>query len=360
MKKLRIRNILVPIDFSDLSIKAIDVAKNLARRSGAAIHLGHVHQWQYPAGFMGPVLSPASQPVSFEEHRTETLVAELRQLAARSGLAPENCHVRQGAPVFHEVCQLASEIGADLIVTPTHGHGGLKHLLLGSTAERVVQHSPCPVLVTRGTVGAFDKILVPIDFSGCSLDALNYAIEFAETVAARIVVFHAVYLGYAYATDGYAMYDFEAITESVRKDAERQMREFVRTAKFGGVKFETEIRVGPPVDEICAFAANTGVNAIVLGTHGRTGFGHVLIGSVAEQVVRNADRPVLVVPSHPKIRVAALAREPKTARTSRSSRPNGLGSRRKPAMARAYPEPMRHPLPERRKTNKFRETHTRI
>ena len=285
----------------------------------------------------------------------KTLTGELEQLAVRFGLLPANCHVREGAPVFHEICRLADEINADLIVTPTHGHGGLKHLLLGSTAERIVQHSPAPVWVARGSAGSIDKLLVPVDFSRVLARRLKLRRRIRRNLhAARIVVFHAVYLGYAYTTDGYMVYDWEAITESMRKDAEQQMEQFLGRAKFGGVKFETEIRVGPPVDEICAFAVNAGVDAIVLGTHGRTGFNHVLVGSVAEQLVRHADRPVLVVPSHPKIRAAALGAEPKT---DRSRQLNRGGPEKIPAITSSSQKPSRHPFPERRNTNKFRESH---
>ena len=179
MKKLSIQNILVPIDFSKMSIQAIETAKGLAQPFGAAIHLVHIHHWQYSADFVGPVISSGFLPQSFEENRNEQLADELKTIARKAGLSPrDQTHLKTGASAFHEICRLAQEIPADLIVMPTHGYTGLKHVFLGSTAERVVQHAPCPVFVVRqlgkrpaAKKFGHKKILVPVDFSDCSQKA---------------------------------------------------------------------------------------------------------------------------------------------------------------------------------------------
>jgi nucleotide-binding universal stress UspA family protein len=97
-----------------------------------------------------------------------------------------------------------------------------------------------------------------------------------------------------------------ALQDAAREAAEGQMREFLRAAKFGGVKFETAITVGPPVWEICTFAERRHVDVIITATHGRTGFKHALIGSTTEKVVRHVPCSVLVVPSHPQERAKHL------------------------------------------------------
>src|ERR1700758_3671164 len=86
------------------------------------------------------------------------------------------------------------------------------------------------------------------------------------------------------------------------------MRKLVREVNFGRVKFETVFTEGSPVLDICAFAEDHGVDLIIISTHGLTGFKHVLIGSIAEQVVRHAPCSVLVVPSHPQVRMMNLAK----------------------------------------------------
>jgi nucleotide-binding universal stress UspA family protein len=372
MKKPNIRNILVPIDFSEMAGPAIETAQRLARRFGAAVHLVHVHDYYYPVGFMAPgALVPMSM-VTFREDDAARVANQLGALAKKHGIPKANCHVQNDAPVFNEICKVARQIKADLIVTPTHGYTGVAHFFEGSTAERLVQHSPCPVLIARErgkkssrsalngkTSGSINSILVPVDFSQCSFQALEYAIKFAEQVAASLIVFHAIHIGYAFTADGYAMYDLATLTKAARKDAERQMEKFARLAKFRGVKFETVVQVGPSVDEICAFAENRNIDLIITATHGFTGLKHVLIGSTAEQVVRRANRPVLVVPSHPEVRTAHLIRGTQRTRKSTAQAAKRIAlpvsTKRSTKINRKL---VAHPFPERRKTNKFRESHS--
>ena len=176
---------------------------------------------------------------------------------------------------------------ADLVVMPTHGRTGLKHVFLGSTAERIVQHSSCPVLVTReksaklrnGSQGRMKTILVPVDFSTCSREGLRYAIAFANEFGAKLILLHTTYLGYIYSCEGTAIYDIPALQKAARKAAERKMRDLVRSLDFGVVKCETAFTDGSPVIDICAFAKNHDVDLIITSTHGFTGFTHVLIGT---------------------------------------------------------------------------------
>jgi nucleotide-binding universal stress UspA family protein len=310
MKRLKIRNIIVPIDFSKMSVQAIQIAKQLARRFGASIHLAHVRQSNYTADFVAPAF------MTYEQVGEQTALEELKKVASECGVASATCDVLGGAPPFDEICRLAQTVPADLVVMPTHGRTGLKHVFLGSTAERIVQHSSCPVLVTRGSALQANNgsrfriktILVPVDFSNCSREGLRYAIAFANEFGAKMILLHATYLGYIYSAEGAPVYDIPGLQKAARKTAERKMRELVRCVNFGAVKFETAFTDGSPVIDICAFAKNHDVDLIITSTHGFTGFAHVLIGSIAEQVVRHAPCSVLVVPSHPRVRVANLAK----------------------------------------------------
>jgi len=328
MKTLRIQNIVVPIDFSKMSVRAIQFAKQLARRFGASMHLAHVHGFNYAADSM--TSAPPIVPFSFMpyEHDIERAVLkELESVAHDCGVSSARCHVLTGAPPFDEICRLAQTMPADLIVMPTHGYTGLKHVLLGSTAQRVVQHSPCPVIVVRQQKRKAEpshtfsarSILVPVDFSACSRGGLQYAVGLANEFGSRIVLLHATYLGYIYSSEGTAIYDIPHLQEAARKNAERKMRKLVRSVNFGAVKFETVFTEGSPLLDIYQFAKDHDVDLIITSTHGLTGFKHVLIGSIAEQVVRHAPCSVLVVPSHPHVRAANLA-QTNTRRASRGRR----------------------------------------
>lgn len=365
MKTPNIRNILVPIDFSPMSIQAIETAKGLAQRFGATIHLAHVHRFYYPAEFNAPM--PPVIPYStytYDRGAEKRTAQELSRFAKKYELSPATAHLLTGAPVFDEICRLARKLSADLIVTPTHGHTGVKHAFLGSTAERIVQHSPCPVLVSRltkrqsknGAHASINKILVPVDYSKCSLAGLRYAIKFAKKVSASLIVLNVVDLGPQLMTDGYAMYDLSPYKEAAARASELQMRTFLRGVNFGSVPFETLGAAEFCPEGIYRVAEKEKVDLIILATHGRTGLKHILIGSVAERVVRRAPCPVLVVPSHPEIRSAQSIRRPQRVRKTRLSKiPRALYQRE--TFTRKYRKLGVNPFPERRKTNKFRESH---
>jgi len=366
MKTLNVQNIVVPIDFSKMSVQAIHVAKRLAQRFSASIHLAHVRHLNYASDFGAPAapIVPFSF-MTYEQVVEQTALKELKKVAGECGVSSATCDVLSGAPPFDEICRLAQTIPADLVVMPTHGRTGLKHVFLGSTAERIVQHSSCPVLVTRGSAlqansGSrfrINTILVPVDFSNCSREGLRYAIAFAKEFGAKIILLHATYLGYVYSSEGTAIYDLPALQMAARKTAERKMRELVRSVNFGAVKFETAFTDGSPVIDICAFAKNHDVDLIITSTHGFTGFTHVLIGSIAEQVVRHAPCSVLVVPSHPHVRAANLAKSAGAKADRVAKQGQSPNVPRGKAVTRKDRKLATHAFPERRKTNKFRESH---
>jgi nucleotide-binding universal stress UspA family protein len=226
------------------------------------------------------------------------------------------CHAPIGSP-FNEICKVAREISADYIVIATRGLTGVKHLLLGSTAERVVRHSPCPVLVVREREREFarskktggpgvkiERIVVPVDFSECSRGGLEHAIVFAKAIAARLALIHAYQLLPYVPCEHMATYEHMPSPDVIERAAEAQLEEFIATVDFRGVPRETAVHCGRAADAICDFANETNADLIVTSTHGHTGLAHVLIGSVAEHVVRYAPCPVLVVPQREQLRAA--------------------------------------------------------
>lgn len=252
VKKLSIRNILVPTDFSKMSIQVIEPAKWLAGRFAAAIHLVHVYESGYQAGLVVP--APPFSLTPYEQEAKERVGGELNALAHKYGVPAARCHVLSGTPAFNEICGLAGETRTDLIVMPTHGRTGLEHMFLGSTAERTVRHSPCPVFVMRQRgdgvsekKAGYKKILVPVDFSGCSREGLRYAIRFAGRFGAKLVVLHVVSLPYSYSGELYGVYQPPLLAGDARKGAVRRMQKFLQTIELGGVKVQTAITMGSPV-----------------------------------------------------------------------------------------------------------------
>lgn len=295
--KLKLKTVLVPIDFSSLSLRAIPWAQAIAHLSGATVHFVHVHAFEYPvpAGVVPPTMLSARKV----ENR---LLRGLRDVATEHHLreSVNRCHIRTGI-AFDEICKVAREIDADLIVTSTHGRTGWKRLFLGSTAERVVRHTPCPVLIAREPRRAgpvmISKILAPIDFSPQSIRGLGFALGIARTFGASVTALHVLNRAQCLTPEGVVLYPEAELTQRDRLAAKEKMRQLVRNTDVSGLDFRTSIRLGYPEEEICNYAAYYGLDLIVAATHGRTGMRHVLLGSVAEHIVRYAKGPVLVIPT---------------------------------------------------------------
>jgi universal stress protein A len=145
---IQFRKILVPTDFSPASRQAVPYGCELAKQHGAELILCHVLEIpHYPTLFEGTAL--VVPPID-ESLRTQ-LGEQLRKLAeetAQDHAVPCRAVMRDGPPT-QQLLDCAAEEGADLIVIATHGYTGLKHMLLGSTAEQIVRHAPCPVLTIR-------------------------------------------------------------------------------------------------------------------------------------------------------------------------------------------------------------------
>ena len=144
----KISTILVPIDFSPLSRKALQYAVPFARKHEARIILFHVVEpVYYPETYLA-TLPPEIEDVNIERARSANKQLAALQKDDIGTDIPAQVLVETGRP-WDEIVKVAKDEDVDLIVIATHGHSGLKHVFLGSTAERVVRHAPCPILVVR-------------------------------------------------------------------------------------------------------------------------------------------------------------------------------------------------------------------
>ena len=144
---IALRKILVPIDFSDYSKKALHYAVPFARQFNATIYLLYVVEPTiYPADFS---FVQIGMPNVENELRTKG-EQELQELITNEikGAVPSEAFVKVGLP-FVEVVSFAKDEKIELIIVATHGHSGVEHVLFGSTAEKIVRKAPCPVLVVR-------------------------------------------------------------------------------------------------------------------------------------------------------------------------------------------------------------------
>jgi len=139
------KRILVPLDFSLPAQQALRFAREWATIFGAEVYLLHVVEPTSAVGEFGTV--PLGQVQRDIPGKAKAALSELARTELPDSI-PVNVIVRKGK-AFDQIASVAQSIRADIIVIATHGHTGLKHMLMGSTAERVARHAPCPVLILR-------------------------------------------------------------------------------------------------------------------------------------------------------------------------------------------------------------------
>ena len=289
------RNLLVATDFSETAEAAADWAVEIAAARGHRIQLMHVLTLPPPRPHYAP--TPPDLQNALRDAATQQLAAEEERLSGR-GVEVETL-LEIGVP-SQTLVRMAKELDAALLVIGTRGLTGLSHLLLGSTAERVVQHAECPVLTVHpedaGEHRDLSTVLVPTDFSTDAQQAIHTAHRLLEDLdEARLILLHAFNLPVEYTAYGPIPTSVNYL-EDAGIEAEQQLdRIAAELEKVEGLEVETLAREGYPPEVICDEAKKQGADLIVMGTHGRSGLAHLLLGSTAERVVQKAPCPVMTL-----------------------------------------------------------------
>lgn len=287
--------LLFATDFSPCAKAAERYAVSLARAWGATLTVMTVLEFppglnpHYPINriYLGELMKQATKEL-----------AALKARLAASGVAVQT-RIADGIP-SQEVSAAAKAEDTDLIVVGTRGKTGLEHVVLGSTAERIIRVSPCPVLAVRAETPAtteetgvrLERVLVPMDFSDCSIEAVEYAALVGHRAAATLTLVHVL------EPVSYGL-DFTLI-QSAKREQQREavtarLAALVRALTSAGVAADHQVRGGLPTDSILEAARALPADLIVMGTHGRRGLSRACCGSVAESVLRKSSCPVLTV-----------------------------------------------------------------
>jgi nucleotide-binding universal stress UspA family protein len=275
------KKILVPTDFSKTSLVAMDVAFDIAKKSGATVFLLNVVE---EAGQDSTRITGEWQKADWEEklfiykllERAETQLTKIVQDPKYSAVKVVG-ELRLGNP-FHGMNAIISEHKVDLVVMGTRGVTNLETMVIGTNTEKVVRHSRCPILTVHKKPSSTDFKNI-VYATAMSKDEEIFSRIVKRTQQLYDSTIHLVRIN----TPG----DFQR--DAVVKD---YMAKFAKSIQLKNFTLNVYNDISEE-DGIMYFADSINADMIAMATHGRTGFAHVLAGSIAEGVVKMASRPVL-------------------------------------------------------------------
>lgn len=297
------RGILVPLDGSELAEQALPVGASLARKAGATLHLVSVHE-PMPVTPMPPEM-PAL-PFDLEEGVRAELAEYLESVAAvaRAGLTtPVTTSVPTG-PAAVALCDYVESQPVDLVVMTTHGRGGLSRWWLGSVADRMLRRLEVPALLLHPRdlpqPTEFPRIVVALD-GEIEEPVMTAALALADsTPATRYILTRVVEPGIPVLTALAARPAHlpPLWTERRAVEARSYLARLADQLRTCGRDVTSQVLVGRGVAaQVLELAGAFGADCVVVGTHGARGMERVLLGSVADKIVRGAEVPVLVAPA---------------------------------------------------------------
>ncbi len=288
-------HVLSATDFSEASDEALRQASGVARRNGARFSVLHI----VPNWMSASPLIPAGSVVqthlemTMETRALDDLASRVRDVTGRAGNDVELA-IRLGA-ADSALVHYAEQNAVDLVVVGATGQTGLSRLLLGTTAERVIRHAHCSVLVARDAKKPpSNKVLVATDLSESALAAVSRAREEANDLGSALELVHVMDIS---SVAWSAAAPFGGVPVALPQSQIAEMHNLAKSALLGlgGPNSKAHVIEGSPKRAIVALADSMNADLLVVGTHGRTGFVRMALGSVAEAVASLAHGSVLVV-----------------------------------------------------------------
>ena len=284
--------ILVPLDGSALAEVALPYAELLSGKLGSEVTLIYIHE----------ATEVSNQHMG--QFYLERMVEVTKQGAER-GRRPSgdpgikvNSAVQVGNPA-EEIIGYAGKENVDLILMAAHGQSGIKNWALGNVAEKVVRATDRPVMLIRANGARTEKVnigsvLLPLDGSKEGEAALPYIEQLASKLGARVILLQVLATGYIGLGYTYVAYTEQQIVSdsALAKDYLDKVSGRLRQS---GIATESVVRLGNAAEEIIEFTDKVGTDLVAMSTHGRSGIGHWVFGSVAERVLHSANKPLLLV-----------------------------------------------------------------
>jgi nucleotide-binding universal stress UspA family protein len=291
------QHILCPVDFSDLSILALKYAVTGAKLYGAKLTLLHSQMFEMPRYFSSSETTRLDEELANAKKMIKKDVND--HVAKAMGKAIEGMDIEYVVTETHPdeaILQAVEDGSVDLIVMGTHGLGGFKRLLLGSTAENVVHNAQVPVFTVRQKQHEFidvanvdaspriERILCASEITEADRTTLDHAVSLAERFNAKLTV----------------IYSDEAQGDNDSSQARDKLSSWISGTAKTQYDLEPVVRKGGAADQIIAYAKEEKSDLIVIGARNRIFHDSMILGKTTDLVVRHAPSPVLIIPGVPK------------------------------------------------------------
>jgi nucleotide-binding universal stress UspA family protein len=302
------RSILVPLDGSAFAEQALPLALSIGRRAKATLQLAHVDLVPAPVFVQARNNMENTYDPQVKERSSAYLDDVVWRLSSRAPVPVETA-LLEGS-VTEALEEHVALKGVDLVVMTTHGRGMLGRALLGGVADKLLRHLPVPVLLVRPRKEPFDltvepvlrRVLIPLDSSALAEQILEPALALGGLTQAEYTLLHVVEpmlvmgdeMG-AFATGAAAA----AIHAQLPEEGRKYLSGVVQRMAARGLTVKSKVVVDQTATEAILDEAKTGGHDLIaLATHGHGGLARLLLGSVADKVLRSANVPVLVYRPH--------------------------------------------------------------
>ncbi|OVE81530.1 hypothetical protein BVY03_03520 [bacterium K02(2017)] len=296
------KKIFIPYDLSEPSKNAIKWAAHLKKKFESKITLFHaIPQITH---FAASDIFPAQETT--QQEVLQGIEQDIKDyFIDHEGAEMQGIDIKFGhGSVPEAILKQIAEEQPDIVIMGSHGYTGISKILMGSVAEKIVRQSPSMVMIVRGNPSLpLKKVVVPIDFSDHTEDALLLANEIRSLGEPKIDIVHSIaYPDIVHYPHHFTAYTKNNIEKSSEETAQNNLNKILE--KHSSLSGKTQLlKEGTPAKEICKYAKENLADLIIIPTHGHTGFSHLFMGSVAESTVRYAPCSVLTFcPKHERDR----------------------------------------------------------
>lgn len=307
------RSILVPLDGSTFAEHVLPLARSIARRAGAALQLALVHVPIAARYVDGMVIYDEPLDARLKEHEREYLNEVTKRVATDLDVPVTfeliDGKVGQVAEILHDHAMAKN---VDLIAMTTHGRGAFTRFWLGSVADKLVRQVSMPILLVRPQENektqiditqeqVFQHILITLDGSALSEQILDRAVALGKLLQADYTLLRVMepWLPISYPSTEYSIKVDEELQKQVQTEAQTYLDSVAERLRAQSLQVQTKVVLHrQPAIAILDEVGKDEVDAIAMATHGWGGLTRLIMGSVADKVLRGVSKPVLLYRPH--------------------------------------------------------------